>query len=846
MRLLQYTIIIWMGCAHPGEPLKPAIVEPIHPTIDPIHVIPKPYPIDPIRLPVIEPIHPIGEPIHTDPILHEGPIKKPTIYPDPIHGTGLPSVDPTGGFHGTSDPQLPHEPPVSQLVKTYLSQHGQFPEALQNVDLPKTFDATVKQIRVQYLEQMLNDFDPKQLITMPKIVMSTGSFIEKGVGPSLIEWVVSITDGLSFAEHLSQLPTATKAQKQQFLFLLSPEKKLAYETAKTGLVDSAQKILKIIASLHEQDQQLFFMGKRSSKEMVGLSAQIDQVQLVLESSMAQRRALVTFLSKESPLYDEAMLAAVIDPAPGLEAWKGQEQISKQSATVLFPSYEAFMNGYLTTTNVKEYVQTCMEKGQFPSVQALVTVLDKIGFILESKNFWLSFRNKKYSKKTIDTILDSLLKEYPEAYIPSKKYILRYCKLHRIFKPVSFFIPQYEQFLIDTKTLTIDELARKYGQEPEFIKSLLNNTYEAVYVLQQTNQNKQAGALNEVVKRILLEYPEMTPEVVAQVIASEEMPIRTVFDAEARLTQMAMELKNELVALQTRQFQTKLASVSSDLTRAETFVSQSLLRAQLALTSVAADTVSSSVKGARLDKVLTEVLKELQQAESSFNAVSASKKSLSPTVTAQYQDVSDQLTVLKQDAMQFGLQVEYERVKAQQNKLSSRLLDILQAALKEELLSSSQTSVTNALLDIMTSLKSDSLTTESPTEGDGGSNEISTLIDQIVEKSVSSEQENEKDYQACIWASNKMGMMENKIMYITTLLKIKKTPLFLAGYKSALKDLDADFVFLSTSKSVEKCFNVIAERSFLAQKLKDLEGEIKDLEQKINTEQKTRSGLRLSE
>ena len=850
MRLLHYTIIIWMGLVRAGEPFEPIHFEPIdeppvvrhEPPIRPIEPI---RPIHPIIDP-LKPIHPVVDPAlpHADTVL-----PKPTLpHGDPIHVAGLPiQSDPIGIHTGSVD--LPLQVPVPRSVQLYLSQHSQVQESLSGVELPQGSGRTVQQIRVQYLERMQKSFDQEGLITIPKVVLLTGasSFIQKGVGPSLVEWMVSITDGLSFAEHLSQSPTATEVQRQQFSF--SPEKKVAYETAKTALVQSGQGLLRIVTSLHEQYADLFVMGRKirdfTEQEINGFSDAIDAIKALLKSSTEQRETLVALLCEKSSSYTESMLSVVVDSDAGLEAWKIQEQVAEQSTKVVFASYETFMRGFFTATNVSEYVQTFIgpEKGQFASVQALVTALDKIRFILEAENFWLSFRHKRYSKKTVDTILASLLKEYPDAYIPSKKFILQYCKLRRLFKPVSFFIPHYDQFLIDAKTLTIDELAKKYGQQPEFIKSLLNNAYEAVYVLQQTNQNKQARDLNEIVRRILLEHPEMTPGMVVQVIASENVQTRAVFDAQVGLSRIAMELKNEIVALQTGQFQKNLTGFSNELSKVQVFVRDSFSRAESFLTDKAADAVTGLAKNSRLGKVLMGVLEKLERAENSFAIVMRVKENItinSSAASAQYQEAFEQLQSLKQDAMGFAVQVEYEKAKAQQDRFSAQLLTILQDAIKKELLSYTKNYFTHALFEITTSLKSEPLTDESSMDADGGS-KMDALIDQIVDKCLLAE-ENEKDYQACIWASNKMGMMDSKIMCISTLLKIKKTPLFLIGYQKALKDLEKDFLFLATSKSVQKCLNVIAKRSFLAKKLKDLEKEVKVLQEEIDNEQDIQSGL----
>ena len=842
MRLLHYTIIIWMSLVQAAEfepihfgsiyepPLRPhrdPYPEPYREPLKPIH------PIEPVKpgKPIIEPIDPTGG-SHPKPFK---PLPKP-IHEPPVHG---------GSDAHTGQVELP--PSVPKSVQTYLNQHGQLPEVLRRVQLPKDVGITVEQVRTQYLEQIQKSFDKKGLITIPSAVLTgADSFIQKGVGPSLVTWMVSLTDGFSFAEHLAQSPTATDAQRQQFLF--SAEKKAAYEAAKTVLVQSGQDLLEMVASLHKQYTDLFVMGNKiknfTQQEVKGFSKNIDALNALLESSLERRQALAALVCKESPSYAEGMVSAVIDPGPALEAWNAQEQFSEQNAKLVFSSYDTFMSGFLTAPNVKEYVQTFIgsQAGKFVSVQALITALDKIGFILESKNFWLSFRNQKYSKKVVDTILSSLVKEYPDTYIPSKKFILEYCKLHRTFKSVSFFIPQYEQFLIDAKTLTIDELAKKYGQEPEFIKSLLNNTYEAVYVLQQTNQDKQARDLNEIVRRILLEHPEMNPAMVAQVIASENTPIQTLFGAEGQFARLAMGLRNEIVTLQAGQFQKSLTGLSAELSKVQTFIRNSFSRAESFIIDKAADGVTALVRSSRLGKVLTGVLEQLQKATSSFEIVSRVKENISiysSAGSAQYQEAFEQLQSIKQDAMVFAVQVEYEKARAQQDRFSAQLLTILQDAIKRELLSYTPDYFTNVLFEITTSLKSEPLADEHSMDADGGT-QTDTLISKIADTSVL-ERENEKDYQACIWASNKMGMMESKIMSISALLKIKKTPLFLAGYKSALKDLEADFLFLATSKSVQKCLNVIAERSFLSKKLTDLEKDVKDLQEKIDDEQHLKSG-----
>jgi hypothetical protein len=831
MRLLQYTIIIWMSCAHAGERFEPIFDPPIELAKTPIrHESPR-EPVKPIR--PIEPRH--DQILHTDPTL-----PKPTLpHGDTIRVAELPvHLDPLG-IH-----TAPVELSVPSSVQTYVNQHALAPELIGVEVLSGA--PTVDRIRIQYLERMQKVFDPERLITMPQVVVGSTSFIQKGVGPSLVEWMVSLTDGLSFAEHLSQLPTASEAQKQQFLF--SPEKKVAYEVAKTALVQSGKNLLEMVASLHAQYADSIGMEGRSMKnftedEMKALSAQGDSVKALLETTMAQRRTLVTLLCENSPSYDEALLSATIDAAPGVEAWKTQERISEQSATIVFSSYESFMSGFVRATTIKEYVQNFIgpEKGKFASVQALITALDKVGFILESKNFWLSFRNHTYSKKMVDTILTALVKEYPETFIPSKKFILQYCKLHRSFKPLSFFIPRYDQFLIDAKTLTIDELAKKYGQEPAFLQSLLNSTYEAVYVLQQTNQAKQARDLTTIVQRILLEHPEMTPAVVAQVIADENLPIQMVYSGQGEFAHVALELKNEIVTLQATQFQKSLTGVSSQLARAQAFIKESFLSAEPFLTEKAAEGIVALASSSRLGKVLTGVLEQLQKAEDSFEFLSRVKENSSinsSDADAHYQDTLEQLQSVKQDAMSFAVQVEYEKARGQQDTFSAQLLASLQDTLKEEFLSYTQSYISEALFGITSPLKTEPLSNDSVMEVDSGST-TDALINQIVENSVL-EKQSEKDYQACIWASNKMGMMESKILCISALLKIEKTPAFLVNYKNALKDIEADFLFLSTAKTVQKCLNVIAKRSFLLEKIKDLEKDLKALQQEIEDEQKLKS------
>ena len=67
--------------------------------------------------------------------------------------------------------------------------------------------------------------------------------------------------------------------------------------------------------------------------------------------------------------------------------------------------------------------------------------------------------------------------------------------------------------------------------------------------------------------------------------------------------------------------------------------------------------------------------------------------------------------------------------------------------------------------------------------------------------------------------------------MASLIKIKTTPLFILGYKSALKDLKADLEFLYSSRRVQKCLNVIARRIFLSEEISGLEAQIAQIEKK---------------
>jgi hypothetical protein len=836
MRLLQYTIIIWMsfaGASEGGSLEGPSFDDPVEPSGS--RVRPKPpirpsYEISfpPHREPVQEPVrNPIVDPVG----------KKPSvIYSNPIHVEGLPTVSllEEGGIPST----------IPSSVQAYLTQHASLPTVLESVVLPKGTTQTIAQIRAQYLTAMQESFDKEGIIKVPSVALtsSISSFIQTGVTSPLVQWVLSVTDGISFAEHLAQSPTATNAQRDQFV--LSTEKKFAYETAKASLVASAQKILTLVADLHQQYTGLLVMGKRSRdftlQEMEGLSGTVDAITQVLKTSIQQRRTLIASLCAESSLYAQEMLAAVVDQAPGLEAWKAQEKFEDKN-TLIFPSYEQFIKEFNGAVDTQVVVQRYigLGKGQFSSVQALVTALDQIGFILESKNYWLSFVRSQYSKKMVDDVLLQITKMYPDVYIPSKKFILKYCAMHRSFKPVSFFIPNFGEFLIDARTLTIEELAKKYGQRPEFVQSLLNNAYEAMYVLQQTNQNRQASQLNAVIQQILLEYPTLDPSVVAEVITAENVAVRALLNTEIEGIQIASGLRKELVTLQAGQFQKELSQVATQLSNVQTFIGNALSRLESLVTDKATDGIASVVKNTSLGKTVERILEQLQQAENSLAIVQKIKGNIpasSDFAEARYQEVQEQLTSLKQDTMKFAVEAEYEKAKAQQDKLSLGLVEILHEALKRELLSYTKNYWTHILGEITNSLEQH-ISSMTPTSLPEGGDDTEELINELALKSAL-EKQNEWDYQACIWASNKMGMMESKISCISALLKIKRTALFLAGYKNMLKDLEADFLFLSSSKSVQKCLNVIARRSFLLDKIKILEKEIKALQKEIDEEQKS--------
>jgi hypothetical protein len=848
MRLFHYTIIIWMSFLHAGEG-ESIHFEPIDKP--PVGILPHYYephirPIEPIR-----PIHPIGEPIKpihpVDPIHPTSPHDQPVIprsivsYKDPSQGQWSGSIIPKG----PSD--LPQLVSVPRSVQAYLSQHSQLPEALSGVELPHATGRTVEQIRVQYLEKMQKNFDENGLITIPSpVLFDVSSFLQNGVGPSLVEWMVSITDGFAFAEHLSQLSTATEAQRQQFSF--SPEKKIAYETAKTALVESGQDLLTIISSLHEQlYPEIFFMRSNRPESFTeevasGLSDSIDTIETLLKKSIDQREALVGLLCEKSSFYTEAMLSAVVDSDVGLDVWKSQEKISKQSTKVVFASYDAFMRGFFLASNINDYVQQFIgtEKGQFASVQALIAALDKIGFILDSKKIWL-FNYQKVSKKMVDKILSALLKEYPGTYIPSKRFILQYCKKNRLFKSISFFIPHYDQFLIDAKTLSIDELAQKYGKSADFLRSLLNNACEVVYVLQQTNKYKEAASVNDIIRKILLKHPEVTSDIVAQVISSENVQTQALLDAQSEMFNIMVGLKNEIVALQVGQLQKSLTNFSAEISKAQVFISDSFSEVKSFFTNTAFDRMSIQTAGSRLGRTMKNVLEQLQQVVTVFEKISKVRESI-PLVPSkesiQYQNAFERLESLKKDTMSFAVEVEYETTKVRQDKLSAQLLGSFQGAIKQELLPYSGNYLNNSLLDIINSLKSESFANVNAATSDEG---VDILIDDIADNSILYK-ENEKDYQACIWASNKMAMMESKIRLMSSLLKMKKTQVFLTACKNALKNMKASFLFLSNSEKVRKCLNVMAEKSFLSQKIKDLEKQIDILQKQIDDQQNSKSFL----
>ncbi len=841
MRLLQYTIIIWIGCVRAGEQ-EPIHFEPYEPPPMGRHN-PSIGPSEPLRPshPIIEPLKPIHpiEPIHGDPILVD-PMFPRLHYRNSSQVVGVQGSVVDKGPSGV----LPVPVSVPRSVQTYLSQHSQISESLSGIELPQGVGRTVQQIRAQYLEQIQKSFDQEGLITIPKVVLNSGSsFIQKGINPSLVEWMVAITDGPSFAEYLSQLPTASDAQREQFLF--SPEKKEIYSNARAAVLRSAQALFDMVTSLHQHYADFFVVGQGvirefTEQEAEELSSAIDKLNDLLEASVEQHHHMITLLSEQSPLFTEAMISSVVDKDHVLAVWKMNERIVKQSnPQEFFASYEAFLNGFQYATNIKKYIQRFIgpEDGQFISVQALVAALDKIGFILEEKSSLLPFRHQVYSKGAIDRILSSLVKEYSDVFIPSKKFVFQYGTAHHLFKPISFFIPNYDQFLIDAKVLTIEELAKKYGQESDSIKNLLNNVYEAMYVLQQTNQNKQAGELGGIVNKIMMEYPDIVPDLVTKLVSSEGIPVQTLFDAQVGLEKMSEELKNELVLLQTKQFKKSLTYVSAAINRAQEFIQQSLSKAESFLTDKITDRAGTALKESSLGVMVNGVLKKLQDTESMVVVLTRVKEDMlkrSSALSGQYQEVLDQLNAFKEKTMSFAVRVEYGKAKAQQDRKGIRFMDTFQNTIKNELLSYTQNYFTNVLFENLSPEGDGSM------EGDGGGNQTDNSITQLAMKSAL-EKQNESDYEACIWASNKMGMMESKITSILTFLKIKKTPLLLAGYKNALKDLEADFLFLSSSQSIQKCLNVIANRSFLLQKIQLLKTEIKALQKELDDEQKTKAG-----
>jgi len=800
MRRIYHTIIIWMVMA-PGlqagdfwwrpEPSEPVGRRPEPPS----------RPHEELRPPRHEPImRPI---ISKQPSPHTGSHSAPGLL-------SLPSASPGEGRPGLLQREQPSQGKSSETsqVKKYLEQRNGNLQHLLKLFAGDTLE-TVGHARARGLETVQTLYSEGRVTSLPfSLAADFAASAESGRGVSLMPWMTFMMDGLPFVEQLSGTDAGAQALSQP---VLSPQAKTGYDQARADLLSASQELLGILKTIGQTSSAV-------GQESVSTTAMMEQLQASAQNVIEKRNAFVAMLAAQSPEAQAVAVGDVFDSESAIAEWEKQQQISSSKPVTVFPSYKTFMKDF-SFLDVKGSVNRYVGQGpeKFASVQALVTALDKLAFVLDSQNFWLSFIRPDYTKEAIKKVIKAITDEYPGTFVPSKRFVWQYCSQKRIFKPVSFFIPDIAQFLTDARTLTVEQLAQKYGHGPGFIQSLLDNAYAAAYVLQQTNQTGQSAQLTLLIKKIMLLYPTLVPTSVADLMMMQNLSLQLIFNADTAFIKMATEVQRRLSIIRQQQIQDSMTQLTSAVSNVA--IQANMQQGQRNLSAAQQGTLKKSLQTVLAD--LDAVEKELQQ----VTGDEFGGNYLLPA-QAEIATLTDQLVALKQTAIGVGLQLVYDDTFAKQNGRAAQLVEDLKEILSPVSSPSQFSPLWKRFFDeSLSPIESlnEWLNGKKPGES-SDADDLQRLAIQLATRGAL-EQENESDFQACIWASNKMATMESKIDCVTALLKVKSTPLFMNSYKITLKALRADLDFLYNSRRVQKCLNVISRRSFLSQKIKALGEEI---------------------
>lgn len=769
-------IVFCSGLMYGGEHLDP--VDPAR--IDPARIEPH---LPDRRIP--EPVVPPVEPPRIKPVIPAAPVVDPVIP-------------------GIVEDYLGKAPSVPTVVRTTFS------------DFPLK---TLADVRTNYLVTLEADYKSGSLVDVP-LILSNGVVapLSNGQTLTLVRWMIFLTDGLSFAEQLSQAPGATEAQRQQFAF--SPDQQSFYESSRNQLITASQNFLTMVQNTYGVYGGLFtadggIKGVLSQGDIAALPDTIEALDALAEDIVQQRENLLRFLQETSPLANDAFLETVVvivdDSQAAINAWAQQEGLFAQDVKSNFPSFGAFMNDFSLIT-AKQIVTKYVGLGKsFSSVQDLITALDKIQFILEKKGDFAG-----YSSTQVASILSFLLGAYPGTFLPSQRFILSYRAKNGLLRPITDFISNYSQFVIDAQTFTVDALAKKYGQGPDFTKSLLTKVYQAAYVLRATGQTAQLFQLEEIMREIALLYPDLIPSMLDSLDIVQSLSIQTLLNSQSGLLRMMEELRSQLVDVQSNQLAANLAGFSIDFSHAQDMFQAAQTSTEAIFSTLA--TIGFLEKPA-IDQALSGVVNQLKKAKDALAIIVAIQEKSSGQIydsgiNERYKMLAEKIAAARQDLLNFGLDTERRVAEARVNLAGNALLN----AIKENFGIGFPPKGPEWL---------NFFSSEEPTTSDAAVfDEVDALIDDLI--TGAAERENESDFKACIWASNKVGVMESRLNCILLLIKVKHTQLFLDGYKDVLRNIKADLEVFSTRK-VMKCYNIASERYAVSQKIQEVEIEIANVE-----------------